>query len=66
MTARLKEAQSISTLLAGLDDAGVQMLLDAAEPVGVGIGGTTKKVRIGERTVFLKQGTAPDFVDSRG
>ncbi|WP_459384456.1 BUD32 family EKC/KEOPS complex subunit [Arthrobacter humicola] len=55
MTARLKEAQSISTLLAGLDDACVQMLFDAAEPVGVGIGGATKKVRIGERTAFLKQ-----------
>ncbi|MBP2387784.1 AarF/UbiB family protein [Paeniglutamicibacter kerguelensis] len=55
MTARTDKARGISDVLAGLDDAGVRTLIDAAEPVGVGIGGTTKTARIGETTVFVKQ-----------
>lgn len=55
MTARLDEARRISAALAGLDDAGVRTLIDAAEPVGVGIGGTTKTACISETTVFVKQ-----------
>lgn len=55
MTARIDKAQAISSLLDGLDDAGVRMLLDDADQVGLGIGGTTKTVRIGEGTVFVKQ-----------
>ncbi|WP_426988586.1 protein kinase domain-containing protein [Pseudarthrobacter sp. Y6] len=55
MTARLDKARSISDVLAGLDDAGVRTLIDAAEPVGVGIGGTTKTACIDETTVFVKQ-----------
>lgn len=42
-------------MLAGLDNAGVRTLIDAAEPVGVGIGGTTKTARISEATVSVKQ-----------
>lgn len=55
MTARTDRARSISEVLAGLDDAGLRRLIEAAAPVGVGIGGTTRTVRIGETTVFVKQ-----------
>lgn len=55
MTVRLREAQAISSMLHGLDDASVQMLIDDADEAGIGIGGTTKTVRIGETTVFVKQ-----------
>ncbi len=55
MTVRLDEARAISSILNGLDDAGIRILVDDAEEVGVGIGGTTKTVRIGETTVFIKQ-----------
>lgn len=55
MTARIDKARSISEALAGLDDAGVRALIEAAEPVGIGIGGTTKTVCINETTVFVKQ-----------
>lgn len=46
ITARIDSARSISDVLAGLDDAGARTLIDAAEPVGAGIGGTTKTARI--------------------
>ncbi len=55
MTERMDGARSISAVLAGLDEAGVRTLTDAAKPVGVGIGGTTRAARIGEATVFVKQ-----------
>lgn len=55
MAARIDEAQAISSLLDGLDDASVQMLVEDADQVGLGIGGTTKTARIGETTVFVKQ-----------
>ena len=55
MPARTDKAQAISSLLDGLDDTGVRILLDDADQVGLGIGGTTKTVRIGETTVFVKQ-----------
>lgn len=55
MTARMDQARRISDQLAGLDDADVRKLIHAADPVGVGIGGSTKKARIGETTVFMKQ-----------
>lgn len=55
MTARIDKARRLSDVLASLDDAGVRRLLETAEPIGVGIGGTTKAVRIGETTVFVKQ-----------
>lgn len=43
MTARIDKARSISDVLAGLDDAGVRALIDAAGPVGVGIGGQPRQ-----------------------
>lgn len=55
MTARLDKAQRLSEVLAGLGDAGILELIETAEPVGIGIGGTTKTVRLGEVTVFVKQ-----------
>lgn len=55
MSARTERARSVAGVLAGLDDAGVRTLIQAAEPFGVGIGGTTKTARIGETTVFVKQ-----------
>lgn len=55
MTARTEEARSLSDVFAGLDDEDVRMLIDAAEPVGVGIVGTTKIARIGQTTVSVKQ-----------
>jgi hypothetical protein len=55
MTARTDEARIISDVLAGLDDEDVRTLIDGADPVGVGIGGTTKTARIKGTTVFVKQ-----------
>ena len=55
MTARTDKARRISAVLAGLDDDDVRALINAAEPVGIGIGGTTKTARIGATTVFVKQ-----------
>lgn len=55
MTGRIDNARSTSDVLAGLDDAAVRRLIDAAEPVGVGIGGATKAAYIGGKTVFVKQ-----------
>lgn len=54
MTARIDEAGKVSDALAGLDDDGVIKLLNAAEPVGFGIGGATKTTRVGGTTVFVK------------
>lgn len=55
MTVRIDEAQASSSILNGLDDASVRTLIDHADQVGMGIGGTTKTVRFGETTVFVKQ-----------
>lgn len=55
MTVRTDEAQVISSMLGDLDEAGVRRLIAGADPVGVGIGGTTKTARIGDKTVFVKQ-----------
>ncbi len=55
MTARTERALSISRVIAGLDEAGIRSIIDAAEQVGVGIGGTTRKATIGGVTVFVKQ-----------
>lgn len=55
MTVRVDEARASSSILDGLDEANVRMLLDNADEVGIGIGGTTKTLRIGETTVFVKQ-----------
>ncbi|WP_427171805.1 hypothetical protein [Arthrobacter sp. 92] len=49
------QAQRLSDTLARLNDAGVRALVNAAEPVGIGIGGTTKKVCIDQTSVFVKQ-----------
>ncbi|GAA3287640.1 hypothetical protein ACFFON_06355 [Arthrobacter citreus] len=55
MTARRENARRLSAVLAGLDDAGVLTLINAAETVGMGIGGTTSTVLVDGTTVFLKQ-----------
>jgi hypothetical protein len=55
MTVRIAEARAISSMFDGLDDASVRMLINDADQVGIGIGGTTKTVRIGETTAFVKQ-----------
>lgn len=54
MKARIENARLISDVLTSLDDDDVRTLINAAEPVGVGIGGTTGTARIGETTVFVK------------
>ena len=43
MTVRIDEAQTISSMLDGLDDAGVRTLVNDADELGIGIGGTTKQ-----------------------
>jgi hypothetical protein len=55
MTVRIAEAQAISSMFDGLDDASVRMLIEDADHVGIGIGGTTRTVRIGETIAFVKQ-----------
>ena len=42
MTARVESARRMSVEILRLDDSQVCALVDAAEKVGVGIGGTTK------------------------
>lgn len=55
MTARVESARRLSVQIARLDDSQVRALVDTAEKVGVGIGGTTKKVRVAGTAVFVKQ-----------
>jgi hypothetical protein len=55
MTARVDEAQVLSSMLANLDDAGIRTLLDSAAPLGAGIGGKTATVDMDGSTVFVKQ-----------
>lgn len=54
MTARVHKANAVASALAGLDDSGVRTLVERANPVGIGIGGTTKTARLGGTTVFIK------------
>lgn len=55
MTVRTVEARSTAFMLAGLDGARIRLLVDAARPIGVGIGGTTKIGFVGGTAVFVKQ-----------
>lgn len=55
MTSRVDNAQRISAEIDGLDDAQVRALVEAARPIGVGIGGTTKAAEINGTSVFIKQ-----------
>lgn len=54
MTTRIDDAHVTASALAQLDDAGIGELIEAAEPLGIGIGGTTKEVRVGGTAVFVK------------
>lgn len=55
MSARVDRARSISAVIDGLDDTEVRELIEKAESIGVGIGGTTKTARIDGMPVFIKQ-----------
>lgn len=55
MTARTREALKIANLLLALDDEQIRKLVSSAEQLGIGIGGMTKTVRIGDETIFVKQ-----------
>lgn len=55
MTARVDSARRMSVEIARLDDSQVRALLDTAETVGVGIGGTTTMVHVAGTPVFAKQ-----------
>ncbi|WP_240372792.1 hypothetical protein [Brevibacterium zhoupengii] len=55
MTARVDSARRMSVEIARLDDSQVRDLVDSAETVGVGIGGTTKTVHVAGTPVFVKQ-----------
>lgn len=55
MMTRVEEADQLSAVLAGLDDDGLQALVDSAERGATGIGGSTMTVRLGGGTVFVKQ-----------
>ena len=55
MTARLGEASALTSILHGLDDAGVRTLIDDASQTGIGIGGTTKTASLDGTNVFIKQ-----------
>lgn len=54
MTTRIDDAHATATVLAQLDDAGIRELIEEAEQLGIGIGGTTKEARVGGTTVFVK------------
>lgn len=51
----------MSAMLARLDDAGIRTLINDSAPLGVGIGGTTRTVRVGETTAFVKQLPLPSI-----
>lgn len=55
MTVRTDAASTVTSALSGMDDAGVRRLVEGADSFGIGIGGTTKTVRVGDATVFVKQ-----------
>lgn len=55
MIARVERARRISAVIDRLDDAQVRALVEAAKPIGVGIGGTTKAAEINGAPVFIKQ-----------
>ena len=55
MTWRVDSARRISAEIHRLDDSQVCALVDAAEKVGVGIGGTTRTAEIDGAPVFIKQ-----------
>ncbi|SEP00292.1 hypothetical protein [Amycolatopsis saalfeldensis] len=53
--ARLAAYSAVSTALALRSDLELRDLVDAAEPVGSGIGGTTALLDVGETPVFVKR-----------
>lgn len=55
MTARVESARIVSAEIDSLDDSQVRALVDTAETVGIGIGGTTRTTQVGEASVFVKQ-----------
>lgn len=55
MTARAESARSISAVIDRLDDSEVHSLVDTAEKVGIGIGGTTRIAHVDGTPVFVKQ-----------
>lgn len=55
MTARVEGARRTSAEIEGLDDSEVRALVDTAENIGIGIGGTTRTAHVGEAPVFVKQ-----------
>ncbi|WAP50586.1 hypothetical protein OL239_11130 [Arthrobacter sp. ATA002] len=64
MTARLDDARAVAAVLGRLDEAGVRRLVEDADQTGIGIGGTTKTVRIGATTVFVKQLPVTDIEEA--
>lgn len=54
MTTRIEDAHVTAAALAKLDHAGIRELIEAADPLGIGIGGTTKEVSVGGATAFVK------------
>lgn len=55
MNSRVDIAERLSAEIDRLDDAQVRALVETAQPIGVGIGGTTKTVEICGKPVFVKQ-----------
>lgn len=55
MTARVEAARRTSAQIDRLDDSQVRALVDTAEKIGIGIGGTTRATHVGEAPVFIKQ-----------
>ncbi|GAA1870426.1 protein kinase domain-containing protein [Brevibacterium marinum] len=54
MTQRLERARRIAAVIAGFDAAETRALVEAAQTVGVGIGGTTGVAKIDGTSVFVK------------
>lgn len=55
MTGRVERARRTSAEIDRFDDSEVRALVDTAEKVGIGIGGTTRTTHVGEAPVFVKQ-----------
>lgn len=55
MTDRADRARRMAAVIDGLDDADLAGIVDTAQTVGVGIGGTTKLGTVNGESVFIKQ-----------
>lgn len=63
---RTRRSDAVGKLLAGLDDEELRRVVDAAQPLAVGIGGATSSADVLGAPVFIKRVTLTDLERERG